>query len=562
MPALARVDMTKLEVSLQSMHKDDIFLGGRGLTSSILARETNPQCDPLGPENMLVIAPGLLSGTTAPSSGRLSLGAKSPLTGGIKESNVGGTFGRAIARLGIKGLQIQGQPAAKSLYILELRHKGVSLVSADDLQGCSNYETGRYLIERYGKGTPYLCIGPGGEGHLPLATVAASDMEGRPTRHAGRGGMGGVLGAKGIKAMVVLDKGQTVTPAVKHSFQDTQKAFAKDLVQTKKALKNFGTAVLVNVINEAGALPVQNFRYGRSDQASRISGHVLAENCEARGGRTSHSCHPGCVIKCSRIYHDAQGRYVTSALEYETIVLLGINCGLTDLDHIAELDFLCDDLGLDTMETGVTLSVAMEAGVLPFGDFQGMKRLIRDMVDQRDMGKVLCLGAARAGKMLGIGRVPVVKNQSMSAYDPRALKGTGVTYATSPMGADHTAGNCLPGRTGLDDTRAEGQVQASKEAQALTMLCDILGLCIFVGPVQSNVQFMTDLYNAFTGQELSGDDLLSIGQEILQTEVSYNRQAGIMPNANDLPEFLRNEPLPSGLVFDVDQEEMYTIFSK
>lgn len=557
---IAIVNMAKIETSFQSVHKEDFFLGGRGLTSSILARETKPDCEPLGPENKVVIAPGLLSGTSAPSSGRLSLGAKSPLTGGIKESNVGGTVGRAMARLGIKAVQIEGQPQPGHLFLIEITEDGAYIHPSDNLRGASNYEVGRYLSEKYGSETPYLCIGQGGEGHLPLATVAASDMEGRPTRHAGRGGIGGVLGSKGIKAIVVLGKGETVRPSDSRTFLKTQKILAKELIQTKKALKNFGSAVLVDLINEAGALPVQNFRFGSSEKATQISGHVLAENCKARGGRTGHGCLPGCVIKCSNIYNDPNGQYLTSALEYETIVLLGINCGLTDLDCIAELDFMCDDYGIDTMETGAALCVAMEAGIIKFGDFLGMKKLIQEIVENKGTGKMLKLGAYKAGEMLGIKRVPVVKKQAISAYDPRALKGTGVTYATSPMGADHTAGNCIPGRTGLDDTESDGQIEASKELQILTVLFDILGLCLFVGPEKSNLSILTKLFNTFTGQNYSENKLLRLAEDIIQKEVFYNKKAGLTSETNDVPEFFRKEPLPPlNLVFDVKKEDLKNI---
>lgn len=557
---IAQIDMTNLSYKFCKPQNHELYLGGREITSNILSQETTPTCDPLGSGNVVVIAPGLLTGTTAPSSGRLSLGAKSPLTGGIKESNVGGTFGRTLARIGYKVLKIHGTAPEDNSFLLDISKDGISFVSADHMRGMTNYNVGEYLTDTYGKNISYLCIGPGGENHLPLATVAASDMEGRPTRHAGRGGLGGVLGAKGIKAIILRGHGSAVIPSNRQAFQKIQKTFAKDLVQTKKALKNFGTAVLVDVINEAGALPVNNFRYGRTEHASKISGHVLAENCKNRGGRTGHSCHPGCVIKCSNIYHDSNGKYLTSALEYETIVLMGINCGLTDLDHIAELDFMCDDFGLDTMEVGVTLGVAMEAGVLSFGDFTNMKRLIQEMAYKKDMGKMLGLGAYMAGKELGIKRTPVVKKQAMSAYDPRALKGTGVTYATSPMGADHTAGNCLPGRTGLDDTKAEGHIEASRELQILTTICDMLGLCIFVGPVRENLGIMTKLFNSFTGQNNSENEMINLGLNILQTEIDYNLKAGILPNTNDLPNFFRDEPLPSNLSFDVQSRDLEYIF--
>lgn len=560
MQTIIRADMTTLTYIGEKEPKEYECLGGRGLTSAIINREVPPNCSPFGSDSKLILAPGLLTGTSAPCSGRLSIGAKSPLTNGIKESNVGGTAGQVMAKAGIKALVIEGKPSEKNLYILEITNTDIRFRPANELKNRTNYQVGEFLCEAYGSKIPYICVGPGGENLLPLATVAVGDMEGRPTRHAGRGGMGAVLASKGVKAIVFIGKGTRKLPRNPNAFKDVAKKFAVDLVNTKKALNKFGTAVLVNVINENQALPVNNFRYGSLDGVEQISGETLADNCKARGGKTGHGCHPGCVIKCSNIYHDARGNYLTSALEYETIGLLGSNCGLKDLDQIAELDFLCDNYGLDTMETGATLAVAMEGGMLKFSDFEGMKRLINEMGQGTVTGKLLGQGALVVGRTLGVERIPTVKGQSMAAYDPRALKGTGTTYATSPMGGDHTAGNCLPGRTGLDDRKPEGQVKAAMDVQILTVVCDILGICIFVGPVNSNLDFFTQLFNSYTGKEMTPDEVMALGKQILKQEVSFNEKAGISKYQNDVPEFFRTEELHSGLVFDVDQKEMSTIF--
>lgn len=243
-----------------------------------------------------------------------------------------------------------------------------------------------------------------------------------------------------------------------------------------------------------------------------------------------------------------------------TNALLGSNCGVADLDQIAKLDYLCDNYGVDTMEICCALAVAMDGGLLEFGDFEGMKKLIHGMLEGTISGRLLGQGALVTGKTLGVERIPTVKGQSMSAYDPRALKGTGTTYATSPMGGDHTAGNCLPGRTGLDDRSPQGQVKASREAQILTMLCDNLGLCIFVGPVEPNMTFFTTLLNAYTGKNLSREEVLALGESIIKEEISFNEKADISKYQNDLPGFFRTEVLHSGLVFDVDVKELENIF--
>ena len=561
MQTIIRVDMTTQTFTREKPPEAYACLGGRGLTSKIISNEVPPNCSPFDSDAKIILAPGLLTGTSAPCSGRLSIGAKSPLTNGIKESNVGGMAGQVMARSGIKALVIEGKPAEKQLFVMEVTPEDIRFTPADALKGKTNYQVGEFLHSTYGAKVPYLCVGPGGENRLPVATVAVGDMEGRPTRHAGRGGMGAVLAAKGIKAMVFLGKGAPQMPSRADEYKKAAKEFAVDLVNTKKALKQFGTAVLVNVINTNGAMPVNNYRYGSFDAVEQISGEALANNCKARGGKTGHGCHAGCVIKCSNIYHDVNGNYLTSALEYETIVLLGSNCGLKDLDQIAELDFLCDDYGLDTMETGATLGVAMEGGLLEFSDFRGMKNLLNEMAQGTVMGKFLGQGASVVGNTLGVERIPTVKGQAISAYDPRALKGTGVTYATSPMGGDHTAGNCLPGRTGLDDRKPEGQVKAALEAQVLTALCDNLGLCIFVGPVRPSLPFFTRLFNAYTGEDKEPEEMMALGKEIINQEVAFNEKAGISKYQNDLPKFFRTEELHSGLIFDVDQKEMTEIFN-
>jgi aldehyde:ferredoxin oxidoreductase len=257
------------------------------------------------------------------------------------------------------------------------------------------------------------------------------------------------------------------------------------------------------------------------------------------------------------VFHDADGNYVTAGFEYETIALLGSNCGVHDLDAIAKLDRLCDDLGIDTMEVGVALGVAMEGGMLHFGDVNAMEQLINAVAAGSLQGKIIGQGATITGRVLGVERVPAVKGQSMSGYDPRAFKVTGVTYATSTMGADHTTGNCLPGRGGLDCHLPHGQVTLSRDTQVISMACDILGLCIFVGPVVETMPFLASLVTAFHGREVSVTSLRQQAQEVLQIESKFNRLAGISPVQNDIPSFFRTEPLPNnGLLFDVPAIEM------
>lgn len=552
-----RIDMTTLEITVTPAPAHYRELGGRGLTSALLAAEVDPDCRALGSENKLVIAPGLLTGSTAPSSGRTSLGAKSPLTGTIKESNVGGSAGQYLAGHRIKALVVEGEPREKHSWLLVIDGDAPRLVARDDLAGLANYRCVTLLHEEFGEQSAVIVVGPAGEQGALLSTVAVADLDGRPSRHAGRGGMGAVMAAKGLKAIVIArPEAALVQPADRETYRETVRAFSKSLIEGKKSLTSFGTAVLVNAVNETGGLPVRNFSSGRSEHTAGFDGERLRRLCEERGGTTGHACHRGCVIRCSNVFHDEKGKHVTSGLEYETIALLGPNCGIHDLDSIARLDRLCDDLGIDTMEMGVALGVAMEGGLLPFGNFEAMQEAIRGVATGTPSGKILGQGATATGAALGVTRVPAVKGQSLSGYDPRAFKGTGVTYATSTMGADHTTGNCLPGRGGVDCHKPEGQVKVSLDTQVMSMVCDILGVCIFVGPVADTMPYLAALAGAFLGREISVPALLEQSREILRLEADFNRRGGISQD-HDLPSFFRNEPLPNnGLVFDVPAEEM------
>lgn len=533
-------------------------LGGRGLTSLVLSDELDPQASPLGEENILVIAPGLLTGTVAPSSGRTSIGAKSPLTGTIKESNAGGTAGQYLAGHKIKAIIIEHLPKQENSWVIIIESNTLKIEARNNLRGLGNYDTLAKLRSEFGDQCSIISIGPAGEAGSAMSTIAFSDLEGRPSRHAGRGGLGAVMGSKGIKAIVINRPNDPICePHDKVKFMETVKKFSIELHQTKKVLRDYGTAMLVNAINATGGLPTRNFSTGYNEKAEEISGEKLHELCQVRKGKTGHACSRGCAVRCSNIFNNVNNNYVTSGLEYETIALLGSNCGINNLDEIAQLDRLCDDLGLDTMETGVSLGVAMEAGALSFGDFEQMKRAVNDIVSGEEIGKIVGQGSVATGKILGVSRVPAVKGQALSAYDPRALKGTGVTYATSPMGADHTAGNCLPGRGGLKPYESDGQIDLSRNLQIITMVCDFLGICIFVGPVPQYMPVFSALASSFVGEEISEETLYELSRSILEKEEEFNSMAGIGKEHNDLPDFFRKEPLPNnGHVFDISTEDL------
>ncbi|MCX5839578.1 MAG: aldehyde ferredoxin oxidoreductase [Deltaproteobacteria bacterium] len=565
MAKIIRVDLTQKTIYSESVPDKYFMLGGRGLTSQIIFDEMDPNCDALGKNNKLVIAPGLLTGTPAPSSARLSIGAKSPLTGGIKESNAGGTVARKLANLGIKAIILEGKPEFPTWHLLKITNIAVMILSAEDIVGLGNYDTVSRLQAVYGPKVGIMSIGPGGERKMGAATIAITDPEGRPCRHCGRGGLGAVMGSKGIKAVVIDDKGadeQILSVSDLNGFNEVSRTWAKAMVQAKVGLTTFGTAALVGPVSAAGGLATRNYSTGNFEGADKFNGAALAETVKSRGGRTGHACSPGCVIRCSNIYHDKEGKYLTAGLEFETIVLMGSNLGIDSLDVIAALDRRCDDYGLDTMEMGNAIGVAMEAGVAAFGDGKAALNLLDEAGKGTVLGRVLGQGAAITGRVFGVTHVAVSKGQGMAAYDPRALKGTGVTYATSPMGADHTAGNLIPGRAGVDCHSPEGQIKASRDLQIMSTVIDNMGLCLFVGPLPPEMEIISQLLTKALGRLFSVEEVLEIGKGILRTEFAFNRAAGFNKANDRLPEFFRVEKLsPRGLVFDVSDKEIDQVHS-
>jgi aldehyde:ferredoxin oxidoreductase len=550
-------------------------MGGRALTSAVVSKEVPPLCHPLGTDNRLVIAPGLLSGTTGAMSGRLSIGAKSPLTGGIKESNSGGQAAQVLARLGYAAIILEGKPRADELYVVFINKDGVKISLAPSLKLLPNYELVEKLKSEYGESIACISIGPAGEMKMSAASIACTDMELRPTRHAGRGGLGAVMGSKGVKAIVLDDTGMKMrTPKDPEKFKEANKVFVQGLrshAVTGQALPAYGTNVLTNIINEAGGYPTYNFKDGRFDGAHKISGETQAETETARGGLATHGCHRGCVIRCSGIYNDKDGHFLTKQPEYETVWAHGGHCGISDLDTIARLDFMDDNYGLDTIEMGVAIGVAMDAGIIRFGDGEGAINLMKEVGRGTPLGRILGNGAAVTGKVFGVERVPVVKGQGLPAYDPRAVKGIGVTYATSTMGADHTAGyavatNILKVGGDVDPLSAQGQIELSRNLQIATAAVDSTGMCLFIAfallDQPETFQSLIDMLNAFHGLSMTGDDVTALGKSILKMERDFNARAGFTAAQDRLPAFFKEEAIaPHNVTFDIPDEELDQVFN-
>jgi len=567
-----KVNMSKKSVQFQDVPKEYAGLGGRGLTSVMINAEVPAKCDPLGPENKLIFAPGLLSGTSLVNTSRISIGAKSPLTGTIKESNAGGTVAAALGRLGITAIIVEGQPAKGDLSILRIDEKGkASLLPAQAYKGMRTYAFAKKLLETYGEKTAILCIGPAGELQLTAASVQTTDIDGRPCRAAGRGGLGAVMGAKGLKAVVVDQRGKSADAiADPKAFNEAGKAFAQAIKAhpfSGQMLPALGTAGLVAPVNSMGAFPSYNATKGVLEGWEKVSGETMAKIIAERGGKTTHMGCAQCVVHCSNEYVDKQGRYMTASLEYETIWSMGGMTGITDLDTIAKLDFLCDDIGLDTMSTGVAVAVAMDAGKGKFGDGEAAIRMVEEVAKGTEFGRVLGNGPAAVGKYLKHQRVPVVKGQSIAAYDPRGMQGNGVTYATCPMGADHTAGNVIGEYLGgaLDPLTADGQVAASRNAQIAMASVDCMGLCLMAAvclKTPEGGQAFLKAVNAKLGTKLGPEAMPAFGIKVLQAEREFNSKAGFTKKDDRLPEFFYKEPLPPhNKVFLISDADLDTTFN-
>ncbi|MBU1697321.1 MAG: aldehyde ferredoxin oxidoreductase [Proteobacteria bacterium] len=564
-----KINMTEKSITVNEVPQQYLGLGGRGLTSTMINAEVPPTCDPLGPDNKLIIAPGVLSGTSLVSTSRVSIGAKSPLTGTIKESNAGGTTGAALGHLGITAIVIEGKAGNDELFILKIDGQGTaSLIPATEYKGMRTYSLTKTLLKTYGEKNSVLVIGPAGEYQLTSASIQASDVDGRPCRAAGRGGMGAVMGAKGLKAIVINQEGKdTDAIADPQAFKEAAKAFAQAVKahpMTGQLLPALGTAGLVAPVNSMGAFPSLNATKGVMEGWEKISGEALAKLIESRGGKTTHLGCSQCIVRCSNEFVDKKGAFVTSSLEYETIWAMGGMTGIDDLDIIARLDRLCDDIGVDTMNIGVGIGVAMDAGKINFGDGESAIDMVEQIGRGTEFGKILGNGPDAVGKHLNHKRVPTVKGQSIAAYDPRAMQGNAVTYATSPMGADHTAGNVLGEyMTGaLDPLKPEGQVEASRNTQIAMAAVDCTGLCLLASFALTTPEgggAFLNVMNAKFGTQLGPDDIPALGIRVLKEELDFNRKAGLTNKDDRLPEFFYKEPLPPhNKVVLISNEEMDT----
>lgn len=560
---LLRVNLESGDIRYETVPKTWRRFGGRALVARFLLDEVSPACDPLGPHNKLIWAPGLLVGHMLSSVDRISIGGKSPLTGGVKESNAGGTTGMQMAWLRLFGLIVEGGPAPDGRWqLLVVDGRGARLEPAADLAGLDLVETGRRLRERFHDKIAVSAIGTAGERLYRAAGITHMDNDRRLTRISARGGLGAVMGSKRLKAIVFdqsrANRPATVDPAL---FREASRRYIRALQehpQTSVGYPIYGTAGMVQLCNTVGGIPTRNFSAGQFEGAEAISGETIHDLNKSRGGDTTHACMAGCIIKCSNVYHGPDDQELVSPIEYETIGLMGSNLGIADPDTIARLNAVANDLGVDTIDVGAALGLAAEAGYMAFGDGQQALALMEEIRQGTPLGRILGNGAALAGKVLGVRRVPAVKGQAMSAYDPRAVKGTGVTYATSPQGADHTSGLTIRAR--VDHTNPEGQVRLSRDTQYKMAGYDSLGACIF-GGFGMAADMVRDLINGRYGWSVGDDFLTTLGRESILMEREFNRRAGFTAADDRLPEWMTQEPVaPTQAVFDVPESELNSIY--
>lgn len=542
------INLANQSIKTSSLEGEDIVRAGRYLIAQKLNDMGVADVDPLGPKNPLIFSAGPFAGTNFSNANRVSVGCKSPLTGGIKEANGGGTFAFALGQLEIAGITLH--EASEDWVLIHINKEGkIEFHDATEYLGEGNFKTAARLHARFGKKVSIALCSAVGEYQGLMSGIAFSDVDLRPARLAARGGVGAVMGSKKVKAIVVdLNR--------MPGFHDRKKVMGavkeyKKMLDAEPAIETFqttGTAMMADYTNQIGGIPVRNFTGGQAvdtntDGEFKLGGSALREQNIARGGEQTHACMPGCIIQCSNVYADADGNEVVSPVEYETIGLLGTNCGLLDPDALARMNFEANDLGVDTIELGGMIAVLMDAGKGEFGDEAFMKSVMDEMRTGSETGKFYASGTGRVGRELGSKRIPVIKDQAISAYDPRVIEVTGLTMMMTAQGADHTAGNLPQYESAGKD--AEELVNASLEMQCLCAATDSLGLCIFGRSVtNTQLDFITTAINDAHNVELKEEFFVALGRDTIRLEAEFNKAAGFSEADDELPAFFYEESLP------------------
>ena len=541
------IHLSRQEIDTELLQGEAQVSRGRHFIARTLLDSGAASVDPLSPENPLIFSAGPFAGSNFSNANRISVGCKSPLTGGIKEANSGGSFAFALGQIEAAGLTLHG--ASPDWVVVRISREGeVSFDSAQAYLGLGTHAAAKLLFERYGAKVSIALCGPVGEYLGLMAGISFTDTDGRPSRLAARGGVGAVMGSKKVKAIVIdLHKMPPFHDRKKliGEIREYGARIAKD--PTVDNFRRLGTAAMGDVMNLIGALPVNNFSRGQlvnpTKGTFKLGGDYVRSLNMSRKGEPTHACMPGCQIECSNVYVDAQGKEMVSPLEYESLGLMGSNLGLTHPDQVARLNAVANDLGVDSIEAGATLGVLLEDGQAAFGDLDFLLEALEDMRRGNERGRLLAQGAARVGAHYRVRRIPTVKRQAISAYDPRVIEVTGISMMLTAQGADHTAGAAATYDCS-GKTTAE-LVAVSIAAQIAAAAADSLGLCIFGRAVTAaSAERVIDALNAACGTELPATYLQALGREAILREWEFNKAAGFTAADNGLPDFFYTEPLP------------------
>ncbi len=559
--SLIRINTATGKVSEEKHSSREFLLGGRTLSSYLVSEEVPADCDPFGRKNKLIFCNGVLSGTNVSSSNRLSIGGKSPLTGGIKESNAGGIVGTRMAQQGLRCVVLEDAPSGNTPWkVVVIGKDGVKLEDGEYLAGIGVYDKSTLLSDKYGKKAGCITVGPTAEKLLLASGLACSDPHGVCSRYAGRGGLGAVMASKRIIAVVVLADGEVKPEYVDAEvFKQSSKRIVNLLKENPVSSKftKYGTAAMVDICQALKVLPTRNFRHGEMDGAEKINAQTMYDTIKERGGegQTQHACQHPCAIMCSNVYPDKDGELLCSPVEYETMALMGSNLCLKNLDAIAKMNRIANDAGVDTLDCGAAIGVAMEAGLAEFGDAEAAIQMMEEILNLTPLGRILASGCKVAAQVLGVRHAPHVLGQAIPAYEPRGTKGMAMTYLSSPMGADHTFGFTL--RDEEEPTSKEGKIELSKKFQVIGSRMDAMGMCNFVRySVRDDMTPLLDLIKARYGEEISGTEFDTIVKNTLKVEHQFNTDAGITPQNYRFTDTFYEESQPeTGEKMDITDEE-------
>lgn len=555
---LARINLTTGEIKAEKLDPElaKKFIGGRGLGAKMMYDEGVATVDPLSAENKLMFITGPLTGTASTSTGRYMVVTKSPLTGMIACSNSGGVWGPTLKYAGWDGLIVEG--AASDWSYITIDDDKIEILDAKEYVGMKSVEIDEALKAKYGKDCSVLNIGPAGEKKTLLACIM-NDKD----RAAGRGGVGAVMGAKNLKAIVVKGSKKVVDniadPEAFKVANEKARAALKSAPVTDSGLRELGTASLVNVINGVGSLPVRNWQGAYYEKADDISGETLAEKYLVRNGACSR-----CSMACARVVN-IDGKDVGGP-EYEPLWAYGADCDCTDFPAINRANMLCNEYGLDAISVPCTIAAAMELyqrgfikdedcnGVpLKWGSSEALVEWTKRMGDpETEMDWLMSAGSARLCEHYGHPEYSMsVKKQEMPAYDPRGIQGIGINYATSNRGGCHVRGYTVSQEVlglfeqPIDRTSIEGRAAMAAGYQNLNSVVDSLGVCTFTSFAMRAPEF-AGVLSAATGNEYTVEELLTTGERIYNMERLFNKAAGMDGAEDTLPERLTKEPIPEG----------------